>query len=180
VGNFIGWGDAQKGIGASIDYAGLANKYLRNAPNGLDLGTQTTGTIIERALPNGRVEVSVNLRTTNAVSWAVPTFDFSAPPVFGAKVDAVLTGATPALANVEFRITFTNTGRGAPLPDLIQLFFAPSDGMGLVNYSFQAIASGLFCDGSSGTMNVSQTGSAKRSNVQAAIVNLHGPVPRCP
>ena len=92
----------------------------------------------------------------------------------------MLNGVTPALANVEFRITFTNTGPGAPLPDLIQLFFAPEVGMALVNYSFQAIAKGSFCDGSSGTMNVSQTGSAKRSNVQGAIVNLHGAIPRCP
>jgi hypothetical protein len=180
--NFIGWGDPVAITIASVDYAGLANNYLLEQSGGMiNLGTQTSGSIVERALPDGRADVSVVLHTTNALSWTVPSLsDFTGPLNFGARVGDVLNGAAPALAHVEFRIKFTNTAPQAPLPDLIQLFFDPKAGQGVISYAFQANASGLFCDGSSGTMNVSQTGNARRSNVQAAIVNLHGATPRCP
>jgi hypothetical protein len=182
VANFIGWGDPQRGVAASIDYAGLANKYL--VDNGVDLGTRTTGTIIERPLPDGRANVSVTLHTINALTWVTCAAVFpGGSPIFGVKViegDA-LGGATPALSRVEFRITFTNTAPGATLPDFIQLFFDPAPGTALGVYSFQASGSGLFSDGSRGRITVSQTGNVpKRSNVQAAIVNLHGAVPQCP
>ena len=186
VANFLGWADVHRdviGVAASIDYAGLANQYLV-ATYGVDLGTRTTGTIIERPLPDGRANVSVTLHTINALTWATSASVFpGGSPIFGVKVienDPLggFGGATPALSRVEFRITFTNTAPGAPLPDLMQLFFAPPPGMVLGVYSFQASGSGLFCDGSRGRINVSQTGNPpKRSNVQAAIVNLHGPVP---
>jgi hypothetical protein len=183
VANFIGWGDPQREVASSVDYAGLANKYLREASGGrVDLGTTTTGTIIERALPDGRANVSVTLHTINALSWAALTPDFPAgSPIFGVKVDGVLGGETPALARVEFRVTFTNTAPGAPLPDFIQLFFDPAPGTALGVYSFQASGSGLFCDGSRGRITVSQTGNVpKRSNIQAAIVNLGRRIPECP
>jgi hypothetical protein len=186
VPNYVGWGDPTKNLFALIDYAGVAARYIVEQSGGvINLGTQTTGTIIERTLPSGKAEVSVNLRTTNALSWVIPIDfnnpDFSVAPIFGSKAAEVLRSNTAALATVELRVTFINSAPGAPLPDLIQVIFnlTPQD-TALFNYAFQATARGLLCDGSAATLTVSQTGNVSRSNVQAAIVNLTGSKPRCP
>ena len=62
VPNFVGWGDQAGNLGASVDYAGLANACFGNA-----FGTTTSGVITERALANGRAEDTVLLFTQNAL-----------------------------------------------------------------------------------------------------------------
>jgi hypothetical protein len=84
------------------------------------------------------------------------------------------------LADVEFRITFSNTAPGAPLPDLLAVF-DPEKGYKISNVAFQAHAKGEFCDGEAGSMTVSQTGNlSRRSNVQASIINFGPKAPDCP
>jgi hypothetical protein len=177
VPNFVGWGDQAGNLGASVDYAGLANACFGNA-----FGTTMSGVITERSLSNGRAEDTVLLFTKNALTWVVGPFnriiDFvKGPVVFGARWDTnspvcTLNGASPALGNSFLHIKFTNTAPGAPLPDLIQLLFSPASGQGLIEYTFQANATGPLANGAPGMVTVAQTANIVRSNVQAAVINL--------
>jgi hypothetical protein len=166
---------------ALIDYAGLANEQFN-----LGLGTRVTGNVIERSLSDGRAQVSVTFKTTNALSWAIPCVLpdncplQTGPVIFGNRAADVAQGEPAALGNVEFRITFINTAPGAALPDLIDVFF--SGDYEIKNYSFQSHANGEYCNGTVGGMTVSQAGNIPvRSNVQPAIINFGPPLPKtCP
>ena len=76
VPDYIGWIDTapQAGCQATtftlVDYAGEAAGWLigQGGPN---LGTKVTGTVSERALSNGTADVTVQLHTTNALTWAI-------------------------------------------------------------------------------------------------------------
>jgi hypothetical protein len=112
-------------IFALLDYAGLANNYLVSQ-GGNSLGTTITGSINERPLAVGRAQVAVTLRTKKALVWVSDISEtFPGPLLFGHRVDEVLAGASPALAECTLYVVFINTAPGAPLPDLIQLVFAP-------------------------------------------------------
>jgi hypothetical protein len=168
VDNFVGWGDPKNGNLASVDYAGLANRWIETASGGTrSLGTTFAGIVLERLLADGRVEVTVTLRTENALIFVAQTDFATGPLVFGHRAPEVLAGASPVLAHTTFHISFTNTAPGAPLPDLMQLFFAPLTGQAFSNYSFHAEAH----DGSA-SATVTQTGNAARTNIQAAIVKV--------
>jgi hypothetical protein len=173
VPNFEGWGDFVNNLAVSVDYAGLANACFGNA-----FGTSMSGVITERALANGRAEDTVLLFTHNALTWVVQPIDFkNGPVVFGHRWDTTspvctLNGASPTLGTSFLHIKFTNTAPGAPLPDLIQLFASPAPGQGLIEYTFQANATGPLANGAPGMVTVVQTGNIVRSNVQAAVVNL--------
>jgi hypothetical protein len=153
VANFIGWFDPEQEIGASVDYAGLADAYAGGA-----FGTETTGTVTERPLKDGRAEVHVRLHTRNALSWVVDGFDFTGPLLLGHRAPEVLAGAEPALGESFLHLKFINTARGAPLPDLIRLVVAPEAGQELVFLSFTAQAGGPLADGTPGRVQVVQTG----------------------
>jgi hypothetical protein len=171
VPNFEGWGDPVRNLAVSVDYAGLANACFGNA-----FGTTMSGSITERTLADGRAEDTVLLFTQNALTWVVNSFDFvNGSVVFGHRWNTnsptcTLNGASPALGTSFLHIKFTNTAPGAPLPDLIQLFSPPASG--LIEYTFQANATGPLANGAPGMVTVVQTGNAVRSNVQAAVVNL--------
>lgn len=184
VPDYIGWGSNKKDDPVPIyftliDYAGLANQWLigQGKP---DLGTKITGTVVEKARRDGSAEVSVTLKTRNALAWAAPfTETFDAPAIFGATAADVVAGATPALADVEFRITFINAAPGDPLPDLLDVFDPQK--YEISNYAFQAHAKGEYCDGKTGSMTVSQTAAPpRRSNLQASIINFGPKAPNCP
>jgi len=174
--NFIAWGDSDFTKCVSVDYAGLANATYGNA-----FGTQTRGTVVERALSDGRADVTVTLHTANALTWVIDgCADFAGGPLlFGHRAPDVLAGADAALGDSLFHISFINTAPGAPLPDLTQLFFFPEPGQQLHEYVFQASASGTLRsafgvpDGTPGKVTVAQTGNPSvRSNIEAAVVNL--------
>ena len=173
VPNFVGWGDQAGTLGVSVDYAGLANACFGNA-----FGTTMSGLITERALPNGQAEDTVLLFTQNALTWVVQPIDFvNGSVVFGHRWNTnspvcTLNGASPTLGTSTLHIKFTNTAPGAPLPDLIQLFFSPAPGQGLIEYTFQANATGPLANGAPGMVTVAQTGNIVRTNVQAAVINL--------
>jgi hypothetical protein len=157
--NMIGWTVSPAfQVFALLDYAGLANNYLVSQ-GGTSLGTTISGSINERPLADGRAEVSVTLRTKKALVWGSDiSTEFPGPLLLGHRVDEVLAGATPALADSTFRVVFINTAPGAPLPDLIQLNFAPLPGQEFKFLSIHARGTGPFPDGSPGEVVIVQTG----------------------
>src|SRR5262245_24589000 len=63
---------------ARVDYTGQDAAFLH-----LSLGTTTSGTISERALPDGTAEDTVNLITHSAFAWANNFDGITNPVVFG-------------------------------------------------------------------------------------------------
>lgn len=163
VPNYGGWSDL-KGHFALVDYAGVANNWLIGQ-GGTSLGTSFSGTIIENPLPDGRAEVSVSLHTKKALTFVANGFNFGAEELlFGFRAQDVLAGAPASLADCFLQLKFINTAPGAPLPDLIQLIFAPTAEQQLQVMSFRADASGTLRaafgvpDGTPGRATVIQTG----------------------
>ena len=107
---------------ALVDYTGLEARDLKIF-HGIDLGTTVAGSVSERPLADGRALVTVVLETHNAMGWALQNpNDVNADPLaFGARFQDVVAGKQPALGDSHFHIQFTNSGPGAPLPDLICL-----------------------------------------------------------
>jgi hypothetical protein len=112
---------------ALFDYTGKVAALLQSM-YGISLGTTVTGTVTERPLADGRVEVTVNLHTRDALAWAInldpngPASQFNNNPLlFGARAQDLIAdpATTPALGDVHLRIVFKNTAPGAPLPDLV-------------------------------------------------------------
>jgi hypothetical protein len=115
----------------------------------------------------------VELRTTNALAWAVAVDD-NAPPgtgVFGNRLSEVLAGATPALGSCTLQLKFINTAPGAPLPDLLQLMFLPDPGQELKFVGFTGEARGGLraafgvAEGKPGMLHVRQSGLLHVANV---------------
>src|SRR5437588_3883075 len=118
VENYVGWTDPDHGLSMSVDYAGIADDFYGGV-----FGTTFGGTVTERRLADGRAEVTVVLRTTDALTYVVNGFDFAGGPLlFGGRPAPGGIQGTVALADCELRVTFINTAPGAALPDLIQLF----------------------------------------------------------
>jgi hypothetical protein len=199
VANFIGWDNAgevppEETRGASIDYAGLANAWIEGASGGaVSFGTTFDGTITERPLADGRAAVQVRLHTHDALAWVIAAdeqgnLDFgSGTLLFGHRAPEALEGAEPALVESFFHVRFINTAPGAPLPDLLQLFFAPEPGQEATFLSFHAHGGGPLRaafgvpDGTPGRLTVTQTGLFKfqtlppgsDDNFPAERVELH-------
>jgi hypothetical protein len=159
VDNFIGWTDPALEIAASVDYAGLANECAGGA-----FGTETSGSITERTLADGRAEVHVRLHTTNALTWVADGFDFNGPLLFGERLvedpgncGVLPPGAEAALGSSLLNVTFTNTAPGAPLPDLIQLLVDPEEGQEPIKLSLHGRAGGRLADGTPGHVTVVET-----------------------
>jgi len=173
--NIGGWVDITAARFVLVDYAGVVNAFY-----GGIFGTQTTGTVVERALRDGRADVTVNLNTSKALTWVSECCDFAnGPLLFGHRPADVLAGADASLGDSFFHLSFINTAPGAPLPDFLQLIFDPAPGQELQNFIFQANANGTLRsafgvpDGSPGKVTVVQTGNPPaRSNFQAAVVNV--------
>lgn len=160
VQNFVGWTDTNNFLAASVDYAGLAD----DATGGV-LGTTFSGTISERPLADGRVLITVNLRTENALTWVVPYDPTSTENqfrdnelIFGVRAGDVIDGAVPVLGTSRLVLEFTNPAPGLPLPDFNQLLFAPDPGQELRSLHFDAKADGAFADGSIGKLHVNERG----------------------
>ena len=135
VDNFIGWTDPVTSLFAAVDYAGLADDVVGF------LGTDFEGEVTERLLPDGRAEVTVELETENALIFIVDGFDVAGGPLLlGERVAADGTIENPLLGDSSLVIVFTNSAPGAPLPDLIQLFFFPEPGQEIISIEFEAEA----------------------------------------
>ncbi len=139
----IGWTDTVYDPGVDnnpsllelVDYTGLEAKYLTNN-GGPNLHTQETGFVTET--PTTKVdpvtnqflmEVTVNLETTNALTWVanVSSVNPNAPDgavlprELGYTVQDLLAhpNLTPAKSTVHFQMTFQEDV-GAPLPDMAE------------------------------------------------------------
>jgi hypothetical protein len=154
------------GNAGACDYAGLANKWLVEN-GGHDLGTSYSGSVTTRALKDGRMLVQVELHTFNALTFglrilAPPYGDFATdPPIFGARAQDVLAGATPGIG--ECHASFAWKQNPGPLVDFNHAWDEP--GFELVNLSFRANASGPLTalagygpDGTPGRLIISETG----------------------
>ena len=169
--DFIGWtNNNPQTLFASVDNLGLVSGYLASH-GGPDLGTQVDGTVMERPLADGRAEVTVNLHTTNALTWVMPlpANDFANDPlVMGYRGTDLLAdpSLTPALSDANMKVVFKNTAPGAALPDVVLAFIVgpPGPGQELVALSFRSTGFGplraLFGvpEGTPGKCEVSQTG----------------------
>ena len=131
VAGFFSWTDLA-GRNMAADYAGLVKRCWP----GLNLPTSSAGVVIERPLNDGRAEVTVILRTQNAVTFVAHQDPASGILLFGQRWnrsgvcgDASTSGLdNPTLGDIFIQIVFVNTAPGAPLPDLIQLFNSPATG----------------------------------------------------
>ncbi len=168
VANFIGWTDPEQNHGASVDYAGLADAWIRSE-GGEGFHTQFKGKVYERALDDGRAKVKVVLETRNALTWITGDInDFTAPLIFGHRAPEVFSEEkTPALGRSLLELVFINTAPGAPLPDFMELLavdfgILADDPREILEIEFRAKAKGelheLFGvpDGTPGEMRVRQ------------------------
>jgi hypothetical protein len=169
---------------ALFDYTGKVAALLQNM-YGISLGTTVTGTVTERPLADGRVEVTVNLHTRDALAWAI-NLDLSIPQasqfnnnplLFGARAQDLIANpsTTPALGDIHLRIVFKNTAPGAALPDLVCINSGPDcptvapcpAGFEIDFFMVEANATGPlhaasgFPEGSTGRLDVVQTGLIK-------------------
>lgn len=135
VKDYVGWTDNNpQTTFALVDYAGLANKYIKNQ-TGHSVGTKVNGFIIECALSDGRAQVTVNIITTKALGFAQSidelvknNFDFlNTPTIFGAKAQEVIAGKKSSIGSVLFSISFLIPQAGANLPDLLDVINPDSD-----------------------------------------------------
>lgn len=182
-GDYIAWtnNDPQT-LFAAIDYAGISAAYLATH-GGPVIPTQVTGNVSERPLADGRAEVTVNLFTKNAITWAVglPGDIFADPPLFGYRQGDLLANPSlkPALSNSEFHVTFTNDAPGAPLPDVTNAFIVgnATPGQTLLTLSFRSTGTGPLraafgvADGTPGRCEVSNSGILHSSSTQGALAD---------
>jgi hypothetical protein len=107
------------------DYTGQTAQYL-SQHGGPNLNTQVTGFVTETPIGStGLMEVSVNLETTNALTWIA---NISTDPVNVAPLEVGYRAAdlvahpnlTPALSTCSLQLTFQEAV-GAPLPDVPRL-----------------------------------------------------------
>src|SRR5207249_1751031 len=105
VGNYLAWFDQGQGMTIAIDYAGLADTWLRQM--GRFLGTQFNGTVTEQPLADGTVEVTVDFNGANVLSYAARGPMLGGDLAFGYRPpDLVDQRAQAALGNVHMRIVF--------------------------------------------------------------------------
>ncbi len=151
---------------AAVDYTGQVAAYLSSASGGaISLGTTVDGSVTERLLNDGSVEIQVILRTTNALTFVGSGEYLSGDPVyFGATPEQVLAGATPALGTSFLKLTYITTAPGLPLADISEIAFSTVPGQAplKVQFSLQAdgelhAASG-FLEGTAGRLLVQQVG----------------------
>jgi len=158
---------------ALVDYAGIAAEWLL-ANGGPDLGTEVDGSITERTLSDGRVEVHVTVHTKNALTFVTDNINVPCCPIigqpflFGYTAPEIQADPTlePGLSSVHFEIVFTNTAPGAPLPDFVDAFILPhaAPGQQLVSILFSANGTGPLrsafgvAEGIPGRVKVTQIG----------------------
>lgn len=152
-----------------IDYTGLAAAYLATH-GGPSLGTQASGTVSERALADGRAQVTVVVHTVAALTWTcgLPGDISTNPVLFGVRGGDLLADPSlqPALSSVTMKVVFTNDAPGAPLPDLVNAFILgnATPAQSLLFLSFVSDGNGPLHaafgvpDGTRGKQNVTQTG----------------------
>ena len=173
VENYIFFGATATEPIAAVDYAGLEDKWLRQASGGSQsFRTGFSGTVTERPLGDGRAELSIVLHTRHEVARA---FLFDGTPIFGNTTPDVLAGAQPAIGESTFDFVFINPTVGMALPDLAQIVFAANPGQVFVSSHFRAVAMGPLHaafgvpEGTRGRMTVDMISTASNPSVREII-----------
>ena len=163
----VGWADGGFTTFALVDYAGLANQYLKGK-----LGTQVTGTVVARRLPKGKTQVTVALYTTRALGFAQDIqalsdndFDFlKTPTIFGNKAQDVDQGALAAVGPASLFTSFTiKGGIKSPPPDFWDVVNNPAN-YAPVNLTFNSATFGTCKGNKAGYLSVFQRASTNPSN----------------
>jgi hypothetical protein len=159
---------------ASIDYAGLGAAVIKQQTRGkVALRTQMDGIVYERPRPDGQAEVTVQLHTRNALSFAItePEADFDAKgqPIFGYRPHDIVEDfqadgtldITPSVGTSFLHVVLINPAVGAALPDLVVFLGlgSPLPGQELVSIAMFADANGTVrdaTDGQAGSLQVLQ------------------------
>ncbi|WAS91711.1 hypothetical protein [Nannocystis punicea] len=178
VPNYVGWGDVGFETFALIDYAGLAATWLEDNGGPL-LHTHVGGNVKERETDDGAAEITVNLHTANALSFAqsgaelvASNFDFlNTPTIFGEKAQDVLAGAAPSTGWASLRLTFTIDAPGDDLPDLEVLLNNPS-AYAPVSFDFKSQAIGTRPDGTRARLVVHQVASTNEEDLLVFTVEV--------
>jgi hypothetical protein len=181
VKDYGGWADGKFITFALVDYAGLANAFIRDE-TGSSLGTEVSGSVTECGLDDGTVQITVSLHTTRALGFAQSLealanngFDFlNTPTIFGAKAQDVVNGADAAVGPVTLLTTFSISTPGAGLPDLLDVLNNPAQ-YAPINLSIKATTCG-----SEARLDVHQRASTNKDNElvfsveHVRIVGSHG------
>lgn len=172
VKDYQGWTDNPQTNFALVDYAGLANKYIKDK-TGHSIGTKVNGFILECALPNGKAQITVNLLTTRALGFAHSVQDLEGnnfnfletPTNFGVKAQEVIAGKKPAIGPVIFSVTFSISTPGARLPDLLDVInVEPKNKYAPIKMSFKSTTFGKCPSGIKARLDVHQVASTNDSN----------------
>lgn len=166
VKDYVGWVDGEFITFALVDYAGLADKYIKQK-TGDSLGTEVRGIVTEKPADDGKAQVKVVLSTTNALGFAQSIEDLEAndwdflntPTIFGAKAqDVVKEGAEPVVGQAILLTTFTISEPGADLPDLVDVIFDNPGDYAPVKVSFKFTTVERRPDGTKARLKVHQVG----------------------
>jgi hypothetical protein len=178
VPDYVGWADGDFETFALVDYAGLAATWLEDNGGPL-LHTHVGGNVKERETDAGTAEITVNLHTANALSFAqsldelvANEFDFlNTPTIFGEKAQDVLAGAAPSTGWASLRLTFTIDEPGGDLPDLLDIIDDPS-AFAPVSLAFESQAIGTRPDGTRARLVVHQVAATDEEGVLVFTVEV--------
>ena len=137
--DIVSFPDFETGLEFAIDYPGIATEYLREN-GGPDLGTTFSGHVKERVLNDGRAEITVLLRTENALGFVADLYA-PFPPLtllLGALPTEVLDGMPVALGSSTLRMTYIAPEPGMPLVAVSQVLYFETHIYELVRLSFHA------------------------------------------
>jgi hypothetical protein len=129
VPDMVAWTDLEFTDFALVDYAGVADAYVKGQPGfgSWQPWTLVDGSVLECPLPNGSTMIKVHLSSENALGFAQSIdalidseLDFlNTPTTFGGKVQDV--PSTWAFGSSELKTTFVISAPGAPLPDFFDV-----------------------------------------------------------
>jgi hypothetical protein len=166
--NSLGWTDRARDYLALVDYTGLLNQWLieQGHPG---VGTEISGSVKERLLSDGRVEIQAILHIRNALTWVTGDWSSSwkfGPKIFGNTPMDVLAGDPYALCDAKFSATFITNQPGEVIPDIFQIYFFSQPGQELKKISLIANGSGPLGDGSPGRIHITEVGLFDLGNLE--------------
>ena len=142
---YLAWMDIDRHYWVDVDYAGKINAWVEGQTRGtLSFSTEMSGSVTEGELEDGRTEVTVVLRTKNAITHVRDLTQFGSPAIFGSQGwEVVYNNLKPALADCTLKVKYITTAPpGSVMPDLLQLAYYPKPGQVLLEIIFSAEASG--------------------------------------
>jgi len=122
-------------------------KPLADEP-GTRLRNETSGAINEQPIGDGRVQVTIELHTINAISFISRGVDvMGGPVILGHRpMELVQPQNDAGKGDVFMRIVYISMP-GMPIPDLIKLIRAPEPGQKLVSFEMSYQGRGITEDG---------------------------------